>query len=423
MNPRQRRCFGSGADVGAALGRRATHLAPVLPSQAVLAGFVVLATILHAGPTGAKPGRGRAVPAARAADNTAPEDQSDVRPDARKEAGAYFKRGVAFFKEANFQAALTQFRGAYELMPSYEVLFNLALCERRLFFYGRAMRTLTQYLMEGGARIPPDRRDAVAREVEGIRALTSPVAVIVEGGPATVLVDEEPVGQTPLSELLLLGIGKHKVRAEREGCSPDERVIEVRSGQAQSVQLAPASLTEPVPVELACGTPGTLLSADGAAPVSCPATLALPPGSHELIATAPGFVSARTDVLVEPGRARRITIAELTLRPRPFPTLGVSLLGGGVALGGTGLALALLASGSAARTGTTIRAGGPWDAAAIANEQAGARYSQLAWVFLGVGAGALSAGIVALIVQLTGAPAPGVTLLPAPGGLVACGTF
>jgi hypothetical protein len=35
----------------------------------------------------------------------------------------------------------------------------------------------------------------------------------------------------------------------------------------------------------------------------------------------------------------------------------------------------------------------------------------------------LSAGVVTLIVQLTGAPSPAVTLLPAPGGLVACGSF
>jgi hypothetical protein len=388
----------------------------------VLFGLVLVAVTLQLGPMQAKPARGRPA-AARADDAPDAEERGEVRPEVRKEAGAHFKRGVAFFKEGNYQAALTEFRGAYELVPSYEVLFNLALCERRLFQYGRAMRTLTQYLMEGGARIPADRREAVAREVEGIRALTSPVAVIVDGAPATVVVDDEPVGQTPLPELLLLGIGKHKVRAEREGCSPDERVIEVRSGQAQSVQLAPASLTEPVPVEVGCGLAGTLLSVDGDTPVACPATLALAPGSHEVVASAPGFVSARTEVLVEPGRARRITVAELALRPRPFPTLGVSLLGGGVALGGAGLALALMASGNAARTAALIRAGGPWDAAAVANEQAGARHSTLAWAFLGVGAGVLSAGVVTLIVQLTGAPSPAVTLLPAPGGLVACGSF
>lgn len=385
--------------------------------------YVLIAAVSLGAGAGAKRPTHAKPPAPAKTEEAWGEEEKGEKADARKEAGAHFKRGVAFFKEGNYPAALTEFKGAYELLPSYEVLFNIALCERRLFHYGRAMSTLTQYLMEGGEKIPADRREAVAREVEAIRALTSPVAVIVDGAPATVLVDDEPMGQTPFSELLLLGVGKHKVRAEREGCTPDERVIEVKSGQAQSVQLSPASLTEPVTIDVTCVTPGTLVSPDGATPVACPTTLSLPPGGHELVASAPGFVSARTDVLVEPGKSRRVTVAELAVRPRPFPTLGVSLLGGGVALGGAGLAFALIASGNATRTATTIRAGGPWDAAAIANEQAGLRNSTLAWVFLGVGAGALTAGIVTLIVQLTGQPSAAVTLVPAPGGLVACGTF
>ncbi|MEW6432678.1 MAG: PEGA domain-containing protein [Myxococcota bacterium] len=384
--------------------------------------LLIVAVSLGAGPVGKKPVRPKPPAAAKADDAAADEEKADG--NARREAGAHFKRGVTFYKEGNFQAALTEFKSAYELVPSYEVLFNLALCERRLFHYGPAMRTLTQYLMEGGERIPAERREAVAREVEAIRALTSPVAVIVDGAPATVLVDDEPVGTTPFSELLLLGIGKHKVRAEREGCTPDERVIEVKSGQAQSVQLSPASLTEPMPVEVGCVTPGARVSADGAAPVACPATLTLPPGTHELVASAPGFVSARTEVLVEPGKPRRVTIAELAVRARPFPTLGVSLLGGGVALGGAGLAFALMASANATRTADTVRAGGPWDAAAVSNEQAGVRNSALAWTFLGLGAGALAAGVITLALQLSGQPSAGVALLlPTPGGLVACGTF
>lgn len=393
--------------------------------------LLAVAVALQAGPAPKKKPAARRPAAVKVekqdadAEATAADGKPDGKDaDARKEAAAHFKRGVAFYKEGNTQAALTEFKSAYELVPSYEVLFNLALCERRLFLYGRAMRTLNQYLMEGGDRIPADRREAVAREVEAIRALTSPVAIIVDGAPATVLVDDEVVGKTPFSELLLLGIGKHKVRAEREGCSPDEQVLEVRSGQAHSVQLAPASLTEPVAVTVDCATLGTQLSADGAAPVACPAALQLPPGSHEVVASAPGFVSSRTEVLVEPGKPRRVTVAELAVRPRPFPTLGVSLLGGGVALGGAGLAFSLLASANAARTTTLVRNGGPWDAAAVANEAAGRTNATLAWVLLGAGAAVLTAGVVTLVVQLSSdSPAVAVSVSPVPGGLVACGTF
>ena len=269
--------------------------------------------------------------------------------DDKKEAGAHYQRAVGFYKEGDFQGALTEFRAAYEVIPSYEVLFNIALCERRLFNYARAMRTLDQYMMEGGSRIALERREAVAREVAAIKVLTAPVAVIVDGPPAAILVDGEKVGETPLQELLVLSVGKHTVRAEREGCSPDERRLEVSSGQAQSVQLSPASLTAPVEVAVYCSPPTATVSVDGADPVACPATLAVVPGNHELVGRAPGFIAQRTEVLVQPGQARKVSLALVELPPRapPFPTLGVSLVGGGVAVGGVGIAFAASAAGRA----------------------------------------------------------------------------
>ncbi len=345
--------------------------------------------------------------------------------DERKEAGAHYQRAVAFYKEGDFRAALTEFRAAYDVLPSFEVLFNIALCERRLFNYARAMRTLDQYLMEGGSKVPAERREAVARELQAIKVLTAPVAVIVEGQPATVLVDGEKVGETPLSELLVLSVGKHVVRAERAGCSPDEVRVEVKSGQAQSVTLSPASLTAPVEVAVECSAPKTALSVDGAAPVPCPATLPLAPGSHELVGRAVGFIDQRTEVLVQPGQARKVSLSLVALppTPKPFPTLAVSLLGGGVVAGGAGVFFASMASQNAQRTSATVRAGGPWDAAAVANQDAGKRNATLGWAFLGVGAGALAAGAAALVVHVKAPAEAEVAFVVQPGGLAACGTF
>jgi hypothetical protein len=345
--------------------------------------------------------------------------------DERKEAGAHYQRAVGFYKEGDFKGALTEFRAAYDLLPSFEVLFNIALCERRLFNYARAMRTLDQYLMEGGQKVPAERREAVARELEAIKVLTAPVAVIVEGAPATVLVDGEKVGETPLSELLVLSVGKHTVRAERAGCSPDEKRLEVKSGQAQSVTLAPASLTAPVEVAVECGAPNALVSVDGQAGVACPGALSLAPGSHELVGRAKGFIDQRTEVLVQPGQARKVSLSLVALPPpaAPFPTLGVSLLGAGVVAGGLGIYFASAASQSAQRTSTIIRAGGPWDAAAVANQEAGQRDALLGWTFLGVGAGALAAGAVSLALHARAPAETEVSVTLVPGGLAACATF
>jgi len=178
-----------------------------------------------------------------------------------------------------------------------------------------------------------------------------------------------------------------------------------------------------VEVTVECATPLTSVSIDQAAAVSCPTTLALVPGNHELLARADGFVTSRTEVSVQPGQIRKVTVGELVPRPPPFPVVGVSLMGGGVVVGGVGLAFALMASANAQRTTALIRSGGPWDAAAMSNEAAGQRNSLLGWTFLGVGAGALAAGVVALVVQVKN-PAPvTVSLVPLPGGFAACASF
>jgi len=347
-------------------------------------------------------------------------------PDDKKEAGTHYQRAVSLYKDGDFKAALAEFRTAYEVLPSYEVLFNIALCERRLFNYARAMRTLDQYLMEGGARIASERREAVQREVTAIRVLTAPVAIIVEGPPASVSVDGEKVGETPLQDLVLLGVGKHKVRAECAGCSVDERSIDVRGGQAMSVQLAVASLTEPVDVSVECSPEKTTVSADGALELPCPTTLSLKPGNHEFLGKAEGYIAQRTEVLVQPGQPRKVTLTlvELPPPPPPFPTLGVTLIGSGVVVGGVGAVFAAMASGNAQRTSTTVRAGAPWDAAAVSNEQAGQRNSIVAWSLIATGSAALAVGVVALVVQVSHASTPvKVSLLPAPGGLAACASF
>jgi hypothetical protein len=343
-------------------------------------------------------------------------------PAAKQEAATHYQRGISLYKDANYSAALTEFKAAYDAVPSWEVLFNLGLCQRRLFQYGAAIRSFDRYLAEGGAKVPKDRRTAVADELRQIRELTSTVAIIVKGGPARVLVDGELAGTTPLSELLLLGPGKHVVRAERDGCSPDEKIIEVVSGVAQALELDPRSLTAPGRVSIDCTPAGALVSIDGATDVSCPTELDLAPGSHELVVKAEGHATQRTEVLVQPAQPRSVRIALVpAVTNKPFPVLGVTLLGGGAVVGGVGALFAGLAGGAANDVTALSRTGGTWDAKAAATQAAGQRNNVLGWTLIGVGSAAAAAGLVALLVDVS-KPVQ-VTVVPSTSGVFVCGSF
>lgn len=346
-------------------------------------------------------------------------------PAQRKEAATHYQRGVALSKEGDFPAALAEFRAAYQAAPSFEVLFNIGFCERRTFKYGQALRTFAQYLKWGGEKVAAERRTAVAKEIEQVRALTAPVAVIVEGEPASITVDGEKEGQTPLTDMIPLGPGKHVVRAEREGDVGEERTIEVISGQAQAVQFSLKSLTRPVAVAFETRPVGALISIDAEAGAPSPRTVQLKPGSHEVVARLEGYTPTRTDVVVQPGQPRTVTLELLAVAPvitqapaRPFPVVGVSLLSAGVIAAGLGILFAVQATNSAAEVTAFTRPGGvTWDVQWGNTERAG-QQQQLAarLLFAGGGALALSGVIVAFITALSepGSAKPTARFLLAP---------
>lgn len=246
-----------------------------------------------------------------------------------------------------------------------------------------------------------------------MRALTAPVAVIVEGEPATITIDGEKEGQTPLTEMIPLGPGKHVVRAEREGDVGEERTIEIVSGQAQAVQFSLKSLTRPVAVGFETRPAGALISIDGEAGAPSPRAVQLKPGSHEVVARLDGHAPTRTDVVVQPGQPRTVTIELLALAKviaqapsRPFPVVGVSLLSAGLIAGGLGILFAVQATNSSAEVTAFTRPGAvTWDVQWGNTERAG-QQQQLAARLLFAGGGALAlSGLIATFITALSEPA------------------
>lgn len=349
-------------------------------------------------------------------------------PAERKEAGVHYQRGVALSKEGNYPAALTEFRAAYQAAPSFEVLFNIGLCERRAFKYGQALRTFDEYLKQGGAKVPAERRALVAKEIEAVRALTAPIAIIVEGEPAQVTIDGEKEGTTPFTQMVPLGPGKHTVRAEREGDVPEERTLEVVSGQAQAVTFSLRSLTRPVEVTLETKPIGALVSIDGDAGAPSPRKVMLKPGTHEVVARLEGHSSSRSDVVVQPGQSRSVTLELISLPTgappaRRFPVVGVSLLGVGLISAGVGAFFAVQANATSNRVSSFAQPGGvTWDASWVKTERSGLQQQLAAQVLLGAGAGLALTGLVVTLITAfvePEKPTASLFLLPSPEGVTA----
>ena len=154
---------------------------------------------------------------------------------ATKEAGKHFSRGVALYNEADYRAALVEFRRAYDIAPNAAVLYNLGETYYQLQNYALALTTLERYLTEAAANAP--HRAEVEQTLEILRARVGKIKITTNVVDCEITVDDELVGKSPLGEPVLVSIGRRKVTAIREGRSPETRFVDVAAGDTVALNL------------------------------------------------------------------------------------------------------------------------------------------------------------------------------------------
>lgn len=197
-------------------------------------------------PGGQAPATGGPQPASgEASAPDAPSDQDPVVEQARQ----HFREGLDRTTEGRLVEALAAFQKAYDLSPSYRILYNIGQVSRHVGDAPRSLRAFERYLADGGAEIEPARRAEVEAEIAALRPQVGALRVKVDAG-AAVLIDGERVGEAPLEVPIYVRPGARRLRAERPGRPPAEVTIDVPAGQSTEVELVlPASPRAPVPLQ------------------------------------------------------------------------------------------------------------------------------------------------------------------------------
>ncbi len=148
-----------------------------------------------------------------------------------EEARVQFKQGLALYNEHKFDQAAIAFGRAYELKPTYKLLYNIGQVESELSHYAAALEAYTRYLVEGGEDIPDDRLEQVKSEIKQLNALVG--MIVIKGGDdgATILVDKEERGKTPHPGIIFVDLGKHEVVVELGSRRLLDRVVKVAGGE------------------------------------------------------------------------------------------------------------------------------------------------------------------------------------------------
>jgi hypothetical protein len=175
--------------------------------------------------------------------------------DPVERARLHYERGLQLFNEENYDAALFEFERAYELAPSYQILYNMGRIQRQQNNYAAALRSYARYIKEGGTSIPADRREEVEREIGVLRPRTAQITVVVNVDGADVNTDDIPVctatiesscvGKSPLAAPIVVNPGRHKITAVKPGYQSAMSLVSVVGSDQITVKLELQSLTRP----------------------------------------------------------------------------------------------------------------------------------------------------------------------------------
>jgi len=170
-------------------------------------------------------------------------DDTETSPSP-SEAERRYARALELYDEGAFDAALLELGRAYELAPSFRLLFNLAIVSLELHDYAGAMTFFERYLEQGGDAVSADKRAEIGTQLRELSSNVAWVRIDVNVAGAIVLVDDRQVGTTPLAAPLRLNAGLRRISARAGAHLPDSRLLELAGGDHATLAL---TLVEPAP--------------------------------------------------------------------------------------------------------------------------------------------------------------------------------
>ena len=230
--------------------------------------------------------------------------------EALAEARERYERGIDLFGQGDYGGALAEFKRAREIAPYAVILYNLGLTYAALGRPVEAAETMAQVVANPGS-LSADRLDRARAVLREQKARIAEIQVETSVPGATVDVDGVEVSKTPLAKPLQVKGGPHRIGAVLPGFAPARKEVDAAAGSRTSVQL------ELVPTDRSLGhltvktkLPAAEVAIDGQVVGMSPlrSSLAVLPGSHRVELRRPGYVTAKTELVVGEGATGEVAL-------------------------------------------------------------------------------------------------------------------
>src|SRR3954469_6030428 len=168
-----------------------------------------------------------------AAEPAAPAVSASSTTEARER----FQRGVALYREGSFDAALAEFRRAYEIAPNYRILYNLAQVQVERHDSVAALNLFGQYLQQGGSELDAERRTQVERDIQSLRGRVADLMVESNVAGAQLTIDGVESGTLPLAGPVQVNSGVRQVTLAKPGYQSVSRSLTIAGAQPLKLAL------------------------------------------------------------------------------------------------------------------------------------------------------------------------------------------
>jgi len=167
---------------------------------------------------------------------------SSASPAATAEARERFQRGVALYREGSFDAALAEFKRAYEIAPNYRILYNLAQVQVERHDSVAALTLFSQYLQQGGAEIEAERRAQVERDMQSLRGRVADLTIESNVAGAQLTIDGVEAGTLPLAGPIQVNSGVRQITVAKPGYQNVSKSVTIAGAQPIKLTLTLQSL-------------------------------------------------------------------------------------------------------------------------------------------------------------------------------------
>jgi len=118
----------------------------------------------------------------------------------------YFRQGIQFFNDGEFEEAVKHFRMAYKARRNYKILYNIAQSEMSAKRYGLALEAFQNYLEKGGDDVSKERREQIIQEIDVLQQMVG--NVFVKAAPGCLIsINKVSRGTSPITKAILLKVG------------------------------------------------------------------------------------------------------------------------------------------------------------------------------------------------------------------------